>query len=228
MLTIIEIKSEVGRLANKLGVSGNDLPTFGCTEDGARPHIEVDARGYHYVVVERGEELKRVSTSDLNELLETIFLSVTFDLSVRYELAHRVEEQDCRRIIFQHQIELLSKLSPVWAERESQRHDEILREHPLDDFSSARVTLSQDVGWSKACERHPLPIPSLRPATEDFASLYHRAFSEFGAKALWNMRQIKEPTPADALAITKALRTHGGMDGRRLAERIEELCRAHH
>ncbi len=65
-------------------------------------------------------------------------------------------------------------------------------------------------------------------ASEDFASLYRRAFSQFGAQALWNMRPVKEPTAADALAITKALRTHGRMDGRRLAERIEELCRATH
>jgi len=40
------------------------------------------------------------------------------------------------------------------------------------------------------------------------------------------MRQAEKPTPADALAITKALRTHGRMEGRRLAERIEELCLA--
>ena len=62
---------------------------------------------------------------------------------------------------------------------------------------------------------------------EDLASLYRRAFAEYGVRALWNMRPVEEPTPADALAITKALRTHGRMDGRRLAERIEELCRAH-
>jgi hypothetical protein len=62
--------------------------------------------------------------------------------------------------------------------------------------------------------------------TEDLASLYRRAFSEYGARALWNMRPVKDPTPADALAITQALRTHGRMEGRRLAERIEDLCRA--
>lgn len=62
---------------------------------------------------------------------------------------------------------------------------------------------------------------------EDFASLYRRAFQEFGTVALWNMRAVEEPTPADAMAITQALRTHGRMDGRRLAERIEELCRAY-
>jgi hypothetical protein len=62
--------------------------------------------------------------------------------------------------------------------------------------------------------------------TTDLRALYRQAFREFGS-ALWNMRPIKEPTPADALAVTAALRTHGRMDRRRLAERIEELCHAH-
>ncbi|HJQ58271.1 MAG TPA: hypothetical protein VJ890_15290 [Vineibacter sp.] len=56
--------------------------------------------------------------------------------------------------------------------------------------------------------------------------LYHQAFDDFGTIALWNMRPVPGPTAADALAITKALRTHGTMDGRRLAERLERLCRA--
>lgn len=63
---------------------------------------------------------------------------------------------------------------------------------------------------------------------ENVGSLYRRAFSEYGTQALWDMRAIENPTPADALAITQALRTHGGMDGRRLAEQIERLCRAPH
>ena len=66
------------------------------------------------------------------------------------------------------------------------------------------------------------------PRSETFVSLYRRAFVEYGTKALWNMRPIEDPTPADALAITKALRTHGGMEGRRLAEQIERVCRAPH
>ncbi len=64
--------------------------------------------------------------------------------------------------------------------------------------------------------------------SEDLGSLYRRAFKDYGSRALWNMRPMEDPTPADALAITKALRTHGGMDGRRLAEQIERLCRAPH
>jgi len=61
---------------------------------------------------------------------------------------------------------------------------------------------------------------------EQLATLYRRAFAEYGTRALWNMCPVENPTPAAALAITKSLRTHGGMDGRRLAEQIEELCRA--
>jgi hypothetical protein len=64
--------------------------------------------------------------------------------------------------------------------------------------------------------------------TMEIQTLYREAFRNFGAVALWNMRPVKEPTRADALAITAALRTHGRMDGRRLAERIEEICRADH
>ena len=62
---------------------------------------------------------------------------------------------------------------------------------------------------------------------QDLATLYRRAFAEYGTRALWNMRPVEHPTRADALAITKPLRTHGRMEGRRLAERIEALCRAH-
>ena len=91
MLTIAEIKIEVDRLAAKIGASGFCLPTYGCSEDGARPHIEIDPRGYHCVVAERGQELKRITTVDLNELLYQIFEAITFSLACDYELAHRVE-----------------------------------------------------------------------------------------------------------------------------------------
>jgi hypothetical protein len=56
--------------------------------------------------------------------------------------------------------------------------------------------------------------------------LYRQAFADYGAVALWNMRAVDRPTPGAALAITPALRTYGSMNGRRLAEDIERLCRA--
>ncbi len=64
--------------------------------------------------------------------------------------------------------------------------------------------------------------------TAEIETLYRQAFRDFGSVALWSMHPVKQPTRADALAITAALRTHGRMDGRRLAERIEQICRADH
>jgi len=62
--------------------------------------------------------------------------------------------------------------------------------------------------------------------TPEFAILYSRAFAEFGAAALWSSRPVPDPTPADALAITHSLRVEGDLKARRLAEQIEQACRA--
>jgi hypothetical protein len=61
---------------------------------------------------------------------------------------------------------------------------------------------------------------------EDLAALYHRAFAEYGARALWNRRELEAPTPDDALVVARALRTEGNRAARRLAEQIEKACRA--
>jgi hypothetical protein len=63
---------------------------------------------------------------------------------------------------------------------------------------------------------------------DDFASLYRQAFREFGARALWNVRELEDPSPADAMAITRYLRVEGNLAARRLAERIEKVCHAAH
>jgi hypothetical protein len=165
MATLSEIKTEIDRLAAQINASGNALPTYGHSEDGARPHIEVDARGYHYVIVERGQELERLTTTDLDELLFHVFESVTFNLASKYELAHRIEHQDCRRILFSRQVELLSTLSQHWGERSARRLEQTLRLHPFDDEAGIRATLIKDYrdhGYSPeaalkmACEQYPL------------------------------------------------------------------------
>jgi hypothetical protein len=60
----------------------------------------------------------------------------------------------------------------------------------------------------------------------DFVTLYHQAFEQFGALALWSSKPVADPTPADALAITHSLRVEGNLQARRLAEQIEQACRA--
>ena len=61
---------------------------------------------------------------------------------------------------------------------------------------------------------------------EDYVTLYNEAFEKFRMLALWSSRPVPNPTPADALAITRSLRVEGNLESRRLAERIERACRA--
>jgi hypothetical protein len=63
-------------------------------------------------------------------------------------------------------------------------------------------------------------------APGDYISLYRQAFSQYRAHALWNTREFGEPTLEDTLIVARALRIEGNLDARRLAERIEQACRA--
>jgi hypothetical protein len=133
MLTLSEIEEKVNQLAQKIGAPRNILPTYGYSEQTARPHVEVGSVVYYYVVAERGQEYDRYAAFDIDELLYKVFADVTFELSTKYELAHRIKNQDFRRIMFQHQVKLLSMLSPEWAEREAKEHEQILQRHPFND-----------------------------------------------------------------------------------------------
>ena len=133
LLGLAEVRAQVERRGARIDAPASLLPTYGRTEDFARPHIDVDDRGYHYVVVERGAELERITTQSLDELLYTVFQAVTFSMACAYELRHRVGGKDSRRLMFQTQIELLGRLEPRWARRRLQEQDLVLQQHPWQD-----------------------------------------------------------------------------------------------
>jgi len=60
----------------------------------------------------------------------------------------------------------------------------------------------------------------------DYVNLYRRAFAEYGAHALWNLRPFEPPSHEDALVVARALRIEGDLVARRLAEQIEQACHA--
>jgi hypothetical protein len=169
LLTLSEIKTKVVPLAAKIDAPKDTLPTFGRSEQTGRPHIEVDSSGYHYVVAERGHELERHTTFDIDECLYWTFIDITWTLSIRYELAHRIKTKDGRRLMFPYQLGLLSMLSPQWSERQSQEHERRLRENPLDDYASVRVDFigelrnqgySQEQAREMAYDKYPSPKSS--------------------------------------------------------------------
>jgi hypothetical protein len=169
MITLAQVKTEIDLRAATIGAAGDSsLPSYGRSNGDGDPHIEVDELAYHYVVAERGKEVSRLTTTDLDELLYHVFQGVTFRLAGIYEVNHRAKNQDFRRILFRRQIELLLQLSDAWSKRCAQELELILREHPFDDNSSIRVKLTTDLrksgyspeaAWQVACEKYPLPPP---------------------------------------------------------------------
>ena len=134
-----DIKLLVDKLAVKIGVKDALLPTYGYSKDGAWPHIEIDGDIFHYIVLERGNELRRDSTLNLDQLLYWIFADVTFSMAMDYELVHREKGKDFRRIMFAHQEELLGLLNDEWQVKKVVEHQKILGKHPFDDLASIRV-----------------------------------------------------------------------------------------
>ena len=139
MKTLDEIEIDVAAMARRIGASAHGLPTYGVSEDGARPHIEVGHGLYHYVVVERGVERDRRSSDRYEELLYWIFRDVTHGLAFWYELQNRVEDQDCRRIAFPKQIELMTRLDRAMGARLEGEIADILRGAPYDDEPTKAV-----------------------------------------------------------------------------------------
>jgi hypothetical protein len=133
MKTFHEIEADVTALGELIGASKHDLPTYGASRDSGYAHVEVENGLYHYVVVERGQELERRSSATYGDLLYWIFESATHSLAFAYELGNRVEDQDCRRIAFPKQIELMKKLSSEMGARLEMKIADILSRAPYDD-----------------------------------------------------------------------------------------------
>jgi hypothetical protein len=120
-------------MAGSIGAPAEYLPTFGHSRDGACPHIEYKNDQYHYVIIERGQELERISSPDPHEILYHVFQGVTFSMAVDYEIHHRQFGQDVRRVMFAAQEETMGRISTLWRERLTEEHTKTLEKHPFTD-----------------------------------------------------------------------------------------------
>ncbi|MEV4429503.1 Imm63 family immunity protein [Streptomyces sp. NPDC049602] len=71
-------------------------------------------------MVERGQELQRRTTGNLDELLHWVALDATFSMALRWELGQRGSfptGRDTRIAWLAKQIELLRRLDTEWAEQ---------------------------------------------------------------------------------------------------------------
>lgn len=139
-MQLIKLKTRVERLASKIDAPTHLLPTYHIPRGDALPHIEYDTTGqFHFVVSERGQELKRKTTTEENEILYWIFSSITYYMATAYELKHRNRNQDCKRMIYSKQEVLLGLIDPKWGQRIHLEHQYHIEQHPFDDFMFLRM-----------------------------------------------------------------------------------------
>ncbi len=85
------------------------------------------------MVVERGEELERRTSTELDDLLYAVFRHVTWSMASDFELRNRDQGKDPRRLLFRQQISLLFALDESWGERRRQEIERTLQNHPFAD-----------------------------------------------------------------------------------------------
>lgn len=102
------------------------------SDDGSE-HVEIFGGEFHLIVTERGLELKRRKTREKEELFYWMIADIAFWQGVDFEFKNRIEDQDCRRIIFAKQLELLEKVSKNWAQKKEKEIEQILAKNPFND-----------------------------------------------------------------------------------------------
>lgn len=132
-LLIESLQNEYDKLCQRINQTDTAHRFLTERRDDGSPHVEVDENGYHYVATERGSEICRRTTPEKDELLYWMLADVTFWVAVSYEVAHRIENQDFRRMVFAKQLELLSKVNLKWADKRRREIDETLQKHPFID-----------------------------------------------------------------------------------------------
>lgn len=132
MLSLDDIQKRVAELAARIAAPSESLPSFGRTMDFGRPHIESGA-AYHWVVVERGREQERRTTTNVDELLYWIFEAVSFDMAMAQSMAEQRPNEDFRRSLFRQQLDLMTTLDPAWGRRCRDEIGTILAKDPFAD-----------------------------------------------------------------------------------------------
>ncbi len=132
-LSLSTIRKKVSCMSKAISAPKGSGPVFGQSSDFGYPRIAVYDNGYHFIIEERGQELERRTTRDIDELLYWIFNSITFNMACSYELSHRVPGEDSRRLLFRRQVELLDSLSPAFSARKRAEIESILKEYPYED-----------------------------------------------------------------------------------------------
>lgn len=132
-MTIEELQADYDRLCQRIKPTPNQYRFATERSDCGAPHVELIGNEIHVVTTERGLELSREVYTIREDFLYAMVALDTFWMGVDHEFRNRIEDRDCRRIIFAKQLELLERIDPDYAERRAKEIEVTLRENPYND-----------------------------------------------------------------------------------------------
>ena len=132
LYSIATIRKKVREYGNKINAPTELLTVRASSNHLGTPHVEINGAGYHFIVCERGNELDRRTTKDIQTLLYWIFKLIVFKMASDYELQNRKSGEDFRKVLFAKQLELFEKLDTRWLALKQKELEGILNEHPYD------------------------------------------------------------------------------------------------
>ncbi|TGM10684.1 hypothetical protein EHQ81_18835 [Leptospira selangorensis] len=123
---ISQVKKKLQELNVSISISSN------LEEEGLC--VDKDFWGYyHFKYIERGKASTDRKTKDPNDIFYWLYQSATFENACKYELIHRIEKQDFRRILFEKQLSLLKSIGIEYYERRKKEISDTLVNYPYSD-----------------------------------------------------------------------------------------------
>ena len=133
MLNFNEIQEKIYEYGSIINAPKDVLKIYPSPQPDGTPYIKINNNEYLYIVEDRGMELERRRTANIDVLLYWIMSDVIFFLASQYELENRAKGFDSRRLIFKKEIELFKVLKKEWGNITETRINQILEETPYND-----------------------------------------------------------------------------------------------
>ncbi|WP_225758227.1 MULTISPECIES: Imm63 family immunity protein [unclassified Leclercia] len=133
LVNIAEIQRQTDEMILRAGFPKHSVNLCSAPYGDGTPYISFENDLYNYIYSERGYEVSRKVTHSLNTLLYWIMSEFAYQIAYQYELDHRVEGRDGRRIAFPKFIEIMANMNPAWESEARVDIQKILAEAPYDD-----------------------------------------------------------------------------------------------
>lgn len=133
LVNIDEIQRQADEMILRAGFPKHSVNLCSAPYGDGTPYISFENDSYNYIYSERGYEFSRKVTHSLNTLLYWIMSEFVYKMAYQYELDHRVEGRDGRRIAFPKFIEIMANMNPAWESEARVDIQKILAEAPYDD-----------------------------------------------------------------------------------------------